>query len=327
MRAPVIAVLLLASACGQPQDPTATASTGSVQTSASTPSAPRERQSQAPQPPAPGPLPARLDCLRESGGVLLIGHRGGPTRDFPENALETFDRTLKAGTRAAEIDIAQTRDGQLVLMHDDDLDRTTTGKGLVSDHAWDEIAKLKLKTYSKTTDFRVPTLDEALVWAVQNHATLELDKKKSASWDPIVDRVRAAKAENNVFLITYTDDQAVEAHQKAPDLMITATIDSTAQLDQLLARGVKADHLIAWTGTERPDPELWKALAARGIESAFGTLGPRSSSLDTRYWEDGNGDEYDDLVSGGLPVLVTSLTDKVSRQLSDSRRKASACGF
>jgi glycerophosphoryl diester phosphodiesterase len=327
----ILAALFAAAGCGGPNDPTATASTEPVQTSASpAPSLASTAPTASTVPaasPAPASLNARLDCLREAGGVLVIGHRGGPTRDYPENAIETFDRTLKAGTPAMEIDIAQTKDGVLVLMHDEELERTTTGEGLVSDHTREEISKLKLETYSRATGFAPPTLAAALDWAVKNNVVVELDKKRSTSFDPIIAAVRAAKAENNVFIITYTDDQAVEMHQKAPDLIITATVNSIAHLDELLAKGVKADRLVAWTGVETPNPSLWKELAGRGIEAAFGTLGPRSTSLDGKYWKDDDGSEYDALIQSGLPILVTDITDKVSRQLSAPAQKAKSCGL
>jgi glycerophosphoryl diester phosphodiesterase len=334
MRSQAISLAVMAvflAACGQPEDPTASASTGPAEPGAS------ERSASEPPvanyvPMARGrqvnlTLPQRLDCLHEEGGVLLIGHRGGPTRDYPENAIETLERTFKAGTRGMEIDIAQTKDGVLMLMHDDELDRTSTGTGLVSDHTWAEISKLKLETYSKETTFAPSKLEDALAWAVKSGAILELDKKKSAPWAPIIAAVRAAKAENNVFLITYSDDQAIEVHKAAPDLVITASVDSAGQLDHLLKSGVNAEHLVAWTGTSDPDPALWKTLSGRGIESAFGTLGPRNSSLDGKYWDDGDGSEYDTLVSGGLPILVTDITDKVSRQLAEPVGKAAGCGL
>jgi glycerophosphoryl diester phosphodiesterase len=329
----VLVALFAAAACSGPKDPTATASTEPVQTSGSEPTVapnppqPSDSPSRAYLPRLGAGLPGRLDCLRAAGGVLVIGHRGGPTRDYPENAIETLERTFKAGTPAMEIDIAETKDGVLVLMHDDDLERTTTGEGLVSDHSWEEISKLKLKTYSKVTGFAPPTLAAALDWAVKNNAVVELDKKRSAAFDPIIAAVRAAKAENNVFVITYTDEQAVEVHQKAPDLVITATVNSIAHLDELLVKGVKADRLVAWTGVESPNPSLWKELAGRGVESAFGTLGPRSTSLDGKYWKDNDGSEYDALAEAGLPILVTDITDKVSRQLSAQSRKAENCGL
>ena len=54
-------------------------------------------------------------------------------------------------------------------------------------------------------------------------------------WLQIIAAVRAAKAENNVLLITYTDDQAIEAQKAAPDLIINATMNSADQLDTLEA--------------------------------------------------------------------------------------------
>ena len=109
--------------------------------------------------------------------------------------------------------------------------------------------------------------------------------------------------------------------------MVNATINDTAQLDALIKRGVDPEHLVAWTGTTEPRPELWKALADRGVESAFGTLGPRASSRDTRYWDDGDGSEYNDLVAKGLPILVTDITDKTARQLAGLRQKSASCGL
>ena len=325
MRLALLAATALAlAACGQPNDPTATASTDAP--GVAPVSGPAESPAAATAA-APRDLSAKFDCLRQSGGILVIAHRGGPTRDYPENAIESFARTYKAGTHAVEIDIAETKDGKLVLMHDDDLDRTTTGAGLVADHTLAEIQALKLKTGSKTTDFHPPTLQAALEWAVQNNALVELDKKRSASYGPIVAAVRAAKAENNVLLITYNDDQAIEAQKAAPDLIINATLNSVEQLDRLIAAGLKPERTIAWTGNVEPRPELWKALAAKGVESIFGTNGSRAEGLDYKYWDDGDGGEFNKLATDGLPMLVTGFSDKTSRQLSQEIRAAAGCGF
>ena len=121
--------------------------------------------------------------------------------------------------------------------------------------------------------------------------------------------------------------QAADVHRQNPDLVITATIDNAGRLDRLIAAGVKPENLIAWTGIEQPDPQLWRALAARGVESAFGTNGPRATSLDTVYWEDRDGAEYNDLVADGLSILVTGLTDKTGRQLAAARQKSGDCGL
>jgi glycerophosphoryl diester phosphodiesterase len=322
-----LAVFAAASACSRPADPTRTASTEPV--AASEPEARIAAPSAGRAPPAnaPATLPARLDCVRKSGGVIVVGHRGGPNRDYPENAIETFERSLAAGALGMEIDIAESRDGVLFLMHDDDLDRTSTGTGPVSEKSWAEIEALNLETYQGATAFHPPTLDAALAWAVRNNAFLELDKKRSTSFGGIIDAVEANKAEANVVIVTYTDDQALEVHKRSKTLVTNVSIKSASQLDDLVRRGLDPNRTVAWTGTETPDPALWKALADRGVESAFGTLGRRGERLDDVYWEDRNGSEYRDLVAGGLVMLVSDTSDRASRELADLQQKAAACGL
>jgi hypothetical protein len=74
-------------ACGQPTAPKA----GASPDAAAVDSASDPREAAIAPATATAPLHERLDCLRTSGGLLLIGHRGGPTRDYPENAIETLD--------------------------------------------------------------------------------------------------------------------------------------------------------------------------------------------------------------------------------------------
>jgi glycerophosphoryl diester phosphodiesterase len=329
MRKYMILIGLALAGCGQAKDPTATAST--VLPNASTaPSGPAEAAAPgaaAPRLPVSAPLHQRIDCLRESGASVVIAHRGGPTRTHPENAIETLQRTLEAGTRAVEIDIATSADGVLFLMHDDTLERTTLADGEVAALPWEAIREAKLETYSQATDFSPPTLAEALDWAVRNNVLVELDKKRSTAFPAVIEAVRKARAENNVLIITYSDEQAVEVHAAAPDLMITASVRDAKQLDDLAARGVRLDRLVAWTGTDGPDPALWSALAERGVEVAFGTLGPRGERLDDVYWEDRDASEYQTLADQGATFIVTDVSDRVARQLEGELSQAAACGL
>ncbi len=327
MKQLVFAALLGVAACGRAPDRTATASTAAAAARAAGPDLAAETSTQTLQTAAPATLGGRLACLREHGGVVVIGHRGGPTRDFPANALESLQRTFRTGTHGMEIDVAQSGDGHLYLMHDDTLDRATTGSGATDGLNWAEIQKLNLKTGRTTSDFHPASLDAVLDWAVSADALIELDRKDAVSIKSITDAVHRAHAENAVLMVTYTDAQTEAVHSTAPGVTIAATIHSVAQLDRLLGQGIPADRLVAWTGNERPDPALWKALEEKGVLSAFGTLGPRGNSLDSTYWADGDGSEYAELVAGGLTFLVTDLTDKVSRQLAPQTRQAKSCGF
>lgn len=114
-----------------------------------------------------------LKC--DYNSVLIASHRGD-WRNFPENSLEAIDNAIKMGVDIVELDIQRTKDGTLILMHDDTLDRTTTGTGSIAETTLETIKQLNLKNgCSIQTIHKVPTLEEAL-----NHAKgkimLNLDK-------------------------------------------------------------------------------------------------------------------------------------------------------
>ncbi len=94
--------------------------------------------------------------------VFVVAHRG-VWRDFPENSLAAIQQAYALGVQMVELDIRQTKDGHLILMHDKTLDRTTTGTGRVSHHTLEEIKALRLLNgYGVPTEETVPTLREAL---------------------------------------------------------------------------------------------------------------------------------------------------------------------
>ncbi len=273
-----------------------------------------------------GRLPTFFDCVREEGGTLVASHRGGPAPGYPENALQTLSHALDAGIVVHEIDVAESRDGVLFLMHDRTLGRTTTGSVFVADTDWAVIETLNLKDNDgQVTDFTAPKLSDVLLWARRTGAIVELDKKDTTSFRNIVSHVRAAEAEDHVILISYNDKQAIEIAGLAPDLMMTASVNSRSHQEELEAAGVDFDNVIAWTGTSRPNDRAWAALGRRGIESAFGTLGRSGERLDDQYIADGDLSEYQDMVDGGLTLLATDEAYRVADYLSADERAIEAC--
>lgn len=111
----------------------------------------------------------------DTTSVLVASHRGD-WRNFCENSLEAIDNAVKMGVDIVEIDVQRTKDGQLILMHDPKLDRTTTGHGLIADTTLAYIKTLNLKNGCNIkTIHRVPTLEEALLHA-KGKIMLNLDK-------------------------------------------------------------------------------------------------------------------------------------------------------
>ena len=98
----------------------------------------------------------------KSNYVFVIAHRGD-WRNFPENSLEAIESVIKMGVDIVELDVHRTADGELVVCHDKTIDRTTNGKGKISELTLDYIRTRNLRAGHKiVTRFKMPTLEEAL---------------------------------------------------------------------------------------------------------------------------------------------------------------------
>jgi glycerophosphoryl diester phosphodiesterase len=225
-----------------------------------------------------------------------------------------FENTLRQVPAVLEIDIARTRDGVLVLMRDETVDRTTTGTGRVSDLTLSQLQTLRLKDRDGLAlDAGVPTLREALDWSA-GRTVLELDVNNDVPFAEVIAEVREADALDRVIVITYNDDAAVRVHELAPAIMISVSIDAPADLDALVARGVDLTRVLAWTGVEEPDAALNVALARRGVEAMFGTLGNPARSWDDRFLREGR-DQYAKLAATGLALIYSDRPIEAVRDL------------
>ena len=114
-----------------------------------------------------------LTC--DESSVIVVAHRAD-WRNYPENSLEAIQSAIDMGVDMLEIDVQRTKDGVLMLMHDHNLDRTTTGTGNVADTNWEDIAKLNLKDYQgNVTAYKVPKLEDALLMC-KDRIMINLDK-------------------------------------------------------------------------------------------------------------------------------------------------------
>ena len=107
--------------------------------------------------------------------VMVVAHRGD-WREAPENSVWAVKKAIEKGVDMAEIDLAMTKDSILILMHDNTIDRTTTGKGKPSDFTLEEIKKFNLRDgLGVETQMKVPTLEEILILS-DGKILLNLDK-------------------------------------------------------------------------------------------------------------------------------------------------------
>lgn len=111
----------------------------------------------------------------KSKQVLVVAHRGD-WRSNPENSVRAIESAIALGVDVVEIDLKKTKDGVLILMHDETIDRTTSGHGKPADYTWDELQKLTLKNeHGGPTRQRIPTF-EACMNTAKGRVMINIDK-------------------------------------------------------------------------------------------------------------------------------------------------------
>lgn len=242
---------------------------------------------------------------------LVSAHRGGPDVDYPENAIETFQRIAYKTPAIIECDISLSKDSALVLMHDETLDRTSNGSGKVNQLTLAELKTLHLKDADgKVTNYQIPTLEEALTWGV-GKVIFTLDVKRNVPYSLVIDAIRKTKAEAYSIIITYNADQASLVNNLAPDLMISASIRSKDDLIRLNDRDVPDTRIVAFIGTAEADSTLTDMLHQHGILCILGTMG----NLDRRAKEAGD-QVYADYISNGADIISTDRPLQAAKSLA-----------
>lgn len=228
---------------------------------------------------------------------LLIGHRGYPAK-FPENTLAAFEGAMQAGCDMIELDVTLSRDRKVVVIHDDTLDRTTDGSGLVLAQTFEELKRLDAGSWfaPRFSAERIPELSEVMELTA-GRCMLNIEIKQSAfeAGYPIdaiehqvVTLVRASGAMDRVIIssfdkrileriaamdappaIAYISDHGVD--ERVLDMLLAMKAFSwhpsfkvltRDQVDMLHTAGLK---VFPWTINTRAEAEKVLALGVDGL--------------------------------------------------------------
>ncbi|PWS28352.1 glycerophosphodiester phosphodiesterase [Pedobacter yonginense] len=256
-----------------------------------------------------------LKWSAENRFPLISAHRGGPMPGFPENCIETFNNATTYNPLIIEFDIAYSKDSVLVIMHDDKLDRTSTGKGAIGNYTYEELTTFNLKDNDgKVTDYKIPTLDSVLSWS-KGKVLLTIDLKRGVSYAKVIQKVRQYKVESNSIIITYNANQAREVHQLAPELMISASVQQKSDLKRLNALGIPNNRIVAFVGVSASEKEFYQYLHNKGITTILGTMGNIDKSALTKPAKL----VYYHLVNNGADILSSDNLPQASEQLNKFR--------
>lgn len=152
--------------------------------------------------------------------MKIIAHRGGASLG-PENTITCIERGIDSGADAIEVDVHLSKDGALIVCHDETIDRTTNGKGRIEELTLSQIKEAII--LENGIQERIPTLEEVLM-IVKDKRTLLLEVKKSRNnqypfiEDKIVALVDSLEMRNQIVLQSFNDSVLSRFHSIAPDI-------------------------------------------------------------------------------------------------------------
>jgi len=129
--------------------------------------------------------------------IIKIAHRGASAYE-PENTLRAFEEAIRLGADMIELDVRLSKDGELVVIHDDRLERTTDGFGFVGDKTLAE-----LKTLDAGRGEKIPTLREVLD-ITKGRARLVIELKEEGTEELALNLIRESGSTDEVIVVSFS---------------------------------------------------------------------------------------------------------------------------
>lgn len=180
--------------------------------------------------------------------IVVSGHRGGISPGYPENCIESFERTLTLTESFFEIDPRLTKDSVIVLMHDATIDRTTTGSGRVSDYTYAELLQFDLVDRDgNPTPYKIPTLAQCIEWS-RGKSILNFDIK-DVPQDFLSDFIASLDpAPQNLMYTVHNPRMAWVYLERNPGAMLSAHCKNMEEFEAYAASGLPWGQVMAYVG-------------------------------------------------------------------------------
>jgi glycerophosphoryl diester phosphodiesterase len=210
----------------------------------------------------------------------------------PENTLLSFQRAAEMGAEWIEFDVHASRDGTLVVIHDQVLERTTNGHGRVSEHPLSH-----LKTLDAGHGQTIPTLDEVLAWARQTGIGLDIEVKQAPA-AAVVEAVRGF--EGQLLISSFDHPRLSEIKTLEPRLPIGLLYAHRALDPARMAHAARASILLPQWSYVRPEDV--EAIHAAGLQ--------------IWTWATSDPDALQTLIAAGVDAIATNHPDVLRKILN-----------
>jgi len=171
--------------------------------------------------------------------IMVAAHRAAHTK-YPENSLAGVREAIAQGIDVAEVDVRETKDNVLILMHDKDILRMTGKPGLVRDFTYAELQQLPLLFNGQPSTEKIPTFDELLKVA-KGKIMIDVDFKEGRK-EPAqqaIELIVANQMQDQVLFFLYDHRYAPLLHEWNPAIPIMPRAHSAAEIQEIWQIGEK----------------------------------------------------------------------------------------
>ncbi|MBM7648123.1 glycerophosphoryl diester phosphodiesterase [Bacillus ectoiniformans] len=178
--------------------------------------------------------------------TLIFGHRGY-SLIAPENTMTAFIKAEQAGAEGIELDVQLTKDGELAVIHDEKVDRTTNGKGYVKDYLAQDLQKLDASYTFKGLEEtpRIPLLREVFEWMKNNEIICNIELKNNelpyeGMEEKVIQLIREYHYEQRVIISSFNHYSLTHFYQLAPDIETAPLYSSNLYMPWTYAQAIRA---------------------------------------------------------------------------------------
>jgi glycerophosphoryl diester phosphodiesterase len=217
--------------------------------------------------------------------VLKIAHRGARAYE-PENTLRSFNKAIEYGVDAIELDVRKTKDNEIVVIHSDDVNKTTNGTGKVNELTLEQIKKLVTEK-----DEPVPTLEEVLD-SIGKKVKILIEIKEKGIEEKTISLIQKKKLFDKVIIISF-HEEVLKKVREINDQVETGLVYVRHKNPIKTALDLKAQYLLS----------LYSFTYSKNIEKAH------ENGLKIIVWTINNKEEVVEYRNKGVDGIATDRPD------------------
>jgi glycerophosphoryl diester phosphodiesterase len=236
-----------------------------------------------------------LRTLIEQKQPVLFSHRVALEPDWVENSISSLTKAAALGFKMHEIDVMESKDGVLYVLHDRTLDRTTTGTGALKELESTILDELRLKASEEP----LPKLEDFLALAKAEGLYFMLDVK-TAALDKVIGKVKEYGLLEQIIVLTFSKERAEEALALGETFLLSVLIEDDEDFDYYLCKSEQPYYLAVYINKTGP-VSFFEQARDLGLPTITDVMG----AIDARAQVEGNA-IYTSFILERKPAILVS---------------------